>query len=246
MENLYNRIRRLKIIGKLPKKSEINLVLSSFSKKEQVIFAGLLVVLLLSTILILESINKFFMVEMPLRGESISSGIVGVPRFINPILANSLAEQDLVALIYSGLMRKSPDGTLIPDLAEKFENSKNGLIYTFTLKDNIYFQDGEPITADDVLFTIGKVKDSIIKSPYKVNWDGVNVEKIDQKTIQFTLKQPYGSFLENTTLGIMPAHLWDSSPIELNDTNTNPVGSGPYMINSVSRQSSGIIDYYEL
>ena len=246
MENLYNRIRRLKIIGKLPKKSEINLVLSSFSKKEQVIFAGLLVVLLLSTILILESINKFFMVEMPLHGESISLGIIGVPRFINPILANSLAEQDLVALIYSGLMRKSPDGTLIPDLAEKFENSKNGLIYTFTLKDNIYFQDGEPVTADDVLFTIGKVKDSIIKSPYKVNWDGVNVEKIDQKTIQFTLKQPYGSFLENTTLGIMPAHLWDSSPIELNDTNTNPVGSGPYMINSVSRQSSGIIDYYEL
>jgi len=186
------------------------------------------------------------MVQVPMRGGFISEGIVGTPRFINPILANSPADQDLVALIYSGLMRKSPDGTLIPDLAEKYEKSKNGLIYTFTLKDNLYFQDGKSITVDDILFTINKAKDSIIKSPQKVNWDGVGVEKIDEKTIRFTLRQPYASFLENATLGIMPLRLWDGSPMELNNANTSPIGSGPYMISSVSRQSSGIIDSYEL
>ena len=213
------------------------------------IFIGLLMVLLFSTLAILQSINKSFIVQVPSRGGSISLGIVGVPRFINPILANSLADQDLVALIYSGLMRKSENGALLPDLAEKYEMSKDGLTYTFTLKDNLYFQDGEPITSDDVLFTINKVKDTIIQSPQKVNWDGVNVEKIDEKTVQFTLKQPYASFLENTTLGIMPAHLWNNSPnspMELNNANTNPIGSGPYMINSVSKQSSGIINSYEL
>ncbi len=231
---------------KLPSKSQINLAFSSFSKKERTIFVVLLTVLLLSTISILQSINKYFMVQVPLRGGYISLGIVGVPRFINPILASSLTDQDMVSLTYSGLMRKNINGALILDLAEKYEKSENGLTYTFTLKNNLYFQDGKPVTSDDVVFTINKVKDSIIKSPYKVNWDGVNVEKIDEKTVKFILKQPYASFLENATLGIMPMHLWDNSPMELNDANTNPIGSGPYIVNSIGKQSSGIIDYYKL
>ena len=242
MKNFFNHIRNFK----LPKKYEINLVFSSFSKKEWVVFTSLLAVLLFSTISILESINKSFMVNVPMHGGSITEGIVGTPRFVNPVLANSTADQDLVALIYSGLMRKNSDGTLIPDLAEKYEVSEKGLIYTFTLKDNLYFHNGKPITVDDVLFTINKVKDEIIKSPRKVNWNGINVEKIDEKTIKFNLKQPYASFLESTTLGIMPASLWNGSPIELNNVNTNPIGSGPYMIKNTSKQSSGIIDYYEL
>ena len=246
MENFYSHMRRLKIIGKLPKKNEINLAISSFSKKEWVFFSILVAVLFLSTVGILNSINQYYMVSVPLRGGSISEGVIGTPRFINPILAFSDADQDLVALVYSGLMRKSPDGTLIPDLAEKFEMSKNGLTYTFTLKDKIYFHDGLPVSANDVLFTINKVKDPIIKSLHKTNWDGIGVERVDEKTVKFTLKQPYASFLENTTLGIMPAYLWEGTPMELNNANTNPIGTGPYMINRANKQSNGIIDSYEL
>ncbi|OGI68861.1 hypothetical protein A3A05_01750 [Candidatus Nomurabacteria bacterium RIFCSPLOWO2_01_FULL_41_12] len=246
MENFYSRMSRLKIIGRLPSKKEINSVFSVFSKNEKMVFVGLVAVLLVSTIAILESINKSFMVEVPRYGGTISEGIIGTPRFINPILASSPTDRDLVALIYSGLMRKNEDGVLISDLAEKYESSKDGLTYTFTLRKNLSFHDGKPLTADDVLFTINSVKDPIIKSPHKAGWDGVNVEKIDKTTVKFTLKQPYASFLENATLGIMPAYLWDGSPIELNDANTSPVGSGPYMIMSASKQSSGIIDYYEL
>ena len=186
------------------------------------------------------------MVPLPLRGGTLSIGIVGTPRFINPVIGNSETDLNLASLIYSGLLRKNSDGNLIPDLAEKYEMSDNGLTYTFTLKDNLYFQDGKPLTADDVLFTIDKIKDSIIESPRKVHWIGVNVEKIDQKTIKFTLRQPYASFLENTTLGIMPAHLWNNTPLELNNANTSPVGSGSYMVSSSSKQASGVIDYYNL
>ena len=186
------------------------------------------------------------MVQVPFHGGSISEGIIGQARFINPLLANSPADQDLVSLIYSGLMRKNSDGTVTPDLAEKYEMSKNGLIYTFTLKNKIYFHDGQPVTVDDVIFTINETKDSIIKSPRKVDWDGVSVIKIDDTTIQFTLKQPYSSFLENATLGIMPAALWNNVPIELNNANTNPVGSGPYVIKNIIKESSGVINYYEL
>lgn len=231
---------------KLPTINEINKVISSFSKKEWFVFLGFVAVLLISTLVILEDINKSFMVTVPARGGNISLGIVGTPRFINPILAFSDTDQDLVSLIYSGLMRKNSDGNLIPDLAEKYEMSKNGLIYTFTLKKNLSFQNGQSLTADDVLFTINKVKDGVIKSPRKASWDGVTAEKVDEGTVKFTLKQPFPSFLENTTLGILPQSLWNNSPIELNNANTNPIGSGPYMVDSISKQTSGVIDSFLL
>lgn len=242
MEKFYSWIRNFK----LPKKDEINSIFATFTKKERIVFIVLLITLLISTISILESLNKSLMVSVPLRGGLISEGIIGSPRFINPILATYPADQDMVSLIYSGLMRKNPDTTLSPNLAEKYEVSKDGLIYTFTLKNKIYFQNGKPITADDVVFTINKVKDSIIKSPRKIDWDGVSVTKINDTIIQFTLKQPYPSFLENATLGIIPQSLWDNSPIELNNANTNPIGSGPYMIKNITKESSGVISSYEL
>ncbi|MEK7572551.1 MAG: ABC transporter substrate-binding protein [Patescibacteria group bacterium] len=242
MENFYNRLRNLK----LPKKTEIKLAISSFSKKELMIFWGFLFLLIISTIGILQTINKSFMINVPMKGGSISEGIVGTPRFINPILAFSDADDDLVSLIYSGLMRKDAKGNLIPDLAEKYEISKDELSYVFILKNNVYFHDGEPVTIEDIIFTINEVKNPIIKSPKKANWDGVSVEKIDDKTIKFTLKQPYASFLENLTLGIIPEHLWINSPIEINNLNINPIGSGPYKIKNVSKQSSGVINYYNL
>lgn len=246
MSNLYKRIRDFKTILGVPKKSEINAVLFSFTKKERVIFSVLVLLLIASALLIVNSVNRHFMVVMPMYGGNISEGIVGTPRFINPVLATTPADQDLTTLVYSGLMRKTQSGDLIPDLAEKYEISKDGLSYTFTLKDNIYFHDGEPVTVDDIVFTVNTIKDSIIKSPHKATWDGVNVAKIDEKTVQFNLRQPYASFLENTTLGIMPAALWSGTPVELNTVNTNPIGSGPYMITNVSKKSSGLIDSYEL
>jgi peptide/nickel transport system substrate-binding protein len=231
---------------KLPTKDQINSVFAAFSKKEWIFFVGLTTTLLISTLLILEGVNKSLMVSIPLRGGSITEGIIGAPRFINPVLANSPADLDLTSLIYSGLMRKNTDGVLIPDLAKNYEMSKDGLTYTFTLKDKISFQDGKPVMADDVVFTINEVKDSIIQSPRQVDWNGITVQKINDKTVQFTLKQPSASFLENATLGIMPNYLWNNSPIELNNANTNPIGSGPYLIKNIVKESSGVIDSYEL
>ncbi|MEI6280826.1 MAG: ABC transporter substrate-binding protein [bacterium] len=240
--NLYSRIRNFK----LPKKDEINLVLNTFSKKEWLIFIVLVIMFIVSTISLLETFNRSLMTSVPLRGGTINEGIIGTPRFINPLLANSPADLDMTVLIYSGLMRKNGDGTLTPDLAEKYEVSKDGLNYIFTLKNNISFHDGKPVSVDDIIFTINKAKDSVIKSPRKIDWDGVIATKIDERTIKFTLKQPYSSFLDNATIGIMPRYIWDNSPIELNQANTNPIGSGPYMIKDSTKESSGVINSYEL
>src|SRR5665647_3984863 len=92
--------------AKLPTKDQINSVINTFSKKEWTFFVILVITLFISTLLILQSINKSLIVSIPLRGGSISEGIIGTPRFINPILANSPADLDMVSLIYSGLMRK--------------------------------------------------------------------------------------------------------------------------------------------
>jgi len=246
MENFLSRMRQSKIFGNLPKKQELNMALSSFSRKEWGVFIALLLVLIISTLGILQFINKSFMVSVPAYGGSLSEGVIGTPRFVNPILANSPTDQDLVTLLYSGLMRKNTDGTLTPDLALKYEVSESGLKYIFTLKDNLYFHDDKLLTTDDIVFTIDKARDPVTKNSQKVNWNRVTVEKIDEKTIKFSLKQPSASFLENMTLGIMPMHIWSDSPIELHEANTNPIGSGPYKIKKISKQSSGTINSYEL
>ncbi len=236
----------MKHTAKVPTHDDIESALFSFSKKEWLIFVFLGLVLFISTLGILENINESFLVSVPMEGGSISEGVLGTPRFINPVLALSDADRDLVALTYSGLMRKSADGTLVPDLAASVDEAKDGLSYTFVLKDNIYFHDGTPVTADDVVFTVNSVKDPVIKSPRKGNWDGISISKVDEKTIKFTLKQTYASFMDTMTLGIMPAHIWSGSPIELNDANTNPIGTGPYKVTKINKQSSGSIASYEL
>ena len=183
MGNFYNNISNFI----LPLKNKIKTAISLFSKKERAIFLFFVFTLIISALVLLENVNKNFMVSVPSVGGTITEGILGSPRFVNPVLAYSLVDNDLVSVIYSGLMRKNNDGILIPDLAEKYEVSENGLVYTFTMKENISFHDGKPITASDVIFTINKIKDPIIKSPKKVSWDGVNIEKIDEKNFDFWL-----------------------------------------------------------
>lgn len=231
----------------LPGKRELTQAINSLSKREWFLFAGLVLILVGSALAILQMLNRSFMASVPIEGGGISEGIIGTPRFVNPVLAFTDTDRDVATLVYSGLMRRNTDGSLVPDLAEKYEVSPDGLIYTFTLKNEIFFHDGKPITVDDIVFTVSAVKDPVIKSPRKGNWDGVEVTKTNERTVVFSLKQPYASFLENATLGIIPAHIWNtSSPIELNEANTNPTGSGPYRVNSFVKNGGGTISSYEL
>jgi len=226
--------------------TKIKQALTHFTKTEWYIFLGLLVVLAVSTFGILRNINQSFLTKVPMVGGTLTEGIIGTPRFINPVLASTDADRDMVSIVYGGLMRKDVHGDLVPDIAEKFTASENGLEYTFTLKDNILFHDDTRVTATDIVFTINKIKDGIVKSPIKSNWNGISVEKLSDLVVKFTLNQPYASFLDNATVGIMPEHLWKDSPIELNDLNINPVGTGSYKISKVGKLSGGGVDYYDL
>lgn len=228
---------------------EIKKSVQSFSQRERKIFIVLIIVFAISTLGILWNVNKYFVQEVPTRGGSISEGVIGAPRFINPLLAVSDADRDLTALVYSGLMRATPTGGLIPDLAESYEISEDGLSYIFTLKENAVFHDGYPVTSNDIEFTVTKAIDTIIKSPRRASWEGISVEKLDDRRIKFTLEQPYSPFLANTTLGILPAHIWKKVEPEqfgFSQFNIKAIGSGPYKITKIQKNSSGVPEYYKL
>ncbi len=230
-------------------REKISLAVRSFSKTWKIIFFGLIFVFAASGAGILSALNSILLVPIPEHGGGFSEGIVGSPRFINPVLAASDADKDLTALVYSGLMRISGDGTLIPDLAESYSISPDGKEYTFVLKPEVIFHDGTPVTSEDVKFTIEKIKDPQLKSPRRGNWEGVQVSAPDSSRIVFTLALPYAPFLGNTTLGIMPASAWENlSAEEWNSSalNMKPVGSGPYQIKEVQQNASVIPEYYDL
>lgn len=231
---------------KIPTESDLKKAIKSFSKIEWRFFVILVGILIVSTILILNKINQKFMTEIPVKGGFVSEGIIGSPRFVNPVLAFSDTDKDLIPLLYSGLLRRSTDGNLIEDIAEGYNVSEDGLTYTFYIKEGLKFHDGEPLDADDVIFTIEEIKDPLIKSPKEGLWEGVQIEKIDQYTVQFSLQKPYASFLENTTLGILPSHIWLESTIELNEANTKPIGSGPFQIKKIDKTEQGEIKSYTL
>lgn len=232
-----------------PKRKELIAAIASFSKKEFKIFILSIAVASIAMVILVGRVNSAFMTEVPASGGTITEGIIGTPTLVNPVLALSDADKDLTSIVYSGLMRKTPEGTFIPDLAESYTVSEDGMIYTFILKKNAKFQNGIAVTADDIIFTIDKIKDPLIKSPRKIGWDGVSVSKTNDTTVIFTLKQPYISFLDNTTTGILPMHIWknvSAAEFGLSALNIKAIGSGPYQIESVSKNDEGVPEKYSL
>ena len=221
----------------------------NFPITEKVLFFFAVSIFVISGGLLIFNINTNFQVEIPTHGGTLREGIVGTPRFINPVLAISDADRDLTSLVYAGLTKASSEGEYIPDLAESYVISEDGTTYTFTLKDDLTFHDGEPITTGDVAFTIQMAQDPLLKSPKRVNWDGVAVNIISDKEIQFILSDPFIPFIENTTLGILPEHIWDNintDQFQFSQFNIDPIGSGPYKINSIRYNSGGLPIYYDL
>lgn len=182
-------------------------------------------------------------------GGSYTEGLIGAPNLINPLLATSDVDRDLVRLIFSGLMKSDEQGNLVPDLAISYTIDAEQKVYTFQLRDDLSWHDGAPLLADDIIFTIDKIKNPEFKSPLRSSFNGVSVNRINEKTVQFILDQPFAPFLSILTVGILPQHLWYSIPdfgAQLAELNKKPIGSGPYKFKSLTKEASGNIKNYVL
>ena len=219
-----------------------------FSSTEKAVFGLFVVAALVTAVIMASQVNGYFMIEIPAAGGTLHEGLVGLPHTVNPILAVTDADRDISSLVYAGLT-KYQNGVIVADMASDWTVSSDGLTYTFNLRPGLRFQDGTPVTADDVVFTVGKAQDPALKSPHSGDWAAVTATAVSPMQVQFVLKQPYGSFLGATALGIIPKHIWSSVSDDqfiFSEFNTAAIGSGPYKIVSISRDQSGIPTEYRL
>lgn len=215
---------------------------------DRLIFAVALCGLVVALLSGLVSIGNNFLVEVPRFGGTVTEGFVGVPRFVNPILATTQLDKDLAALVYAGVMKVDAAGGVVYDLAERVEVSSDGTTYTIVLAQDRVWSDGAPVTAEDVAFTIRTAQDALVGSPLRVQFQNVSVEVVGTHEVVLTIPARDQSFLEVLTVGILPAHIW--SPIALDrlsysEYNLNPVGAGPFALVTSKTSIDGSPEMFE-
>lgn len=157
---------------------------------------------------------------MILPTKTFVEGVVGQPSSFLPSKVSTETDKSVSRLLYRGLFKYDNFGTLIPDLAETWTTSDEGLVYTISIKDNQYWSDGSEINANDLLYTA-------FKSP---NLSGVATDKIDDLTVRYTLPNKFSPFLSLLTLGVM------KNGSEENYKGFYTPSSGPFKVASVKQK----------
>jgi peptide/nickel transport system substrate-binding protein len=241
-----------KVLGskKVPTLKQLKYIKKFYNKTEVRITNIASLVMVVAVIALAIGIYKTHVVLQPATGGEHVEAVIGAPTYINPLFAQTNdIDQDLSRLIFSSLMRLDERGQLTGDLAQSYEIDEQQTTYTITLKPDIKWHDGESLTANDVLFTVQSIQDQSFKSPLYVTFRNVQVRKIDERTMSFTLPEPFAPFLSVLTFGILPEHLWlevEPSHAILAELNTKPVGSGPYKFSELAKNKSGNILSYTL
>ena len=170
----------------------------------------------------------------PEQGGVYTEGLVGSLGRLNPLLDwNNTADRSVNRLLFTGLVRFDEQGLPKADLAEAWGVAQDGTVYNFSIRQNAVWHDGTPVTSDDVLFTIDRMKSagSLYPQDIKDLWGKIEVEKLSEKVLKFTLPEPFVPFMDYLTFGVLPKHVLEATPAEqLPDAefNINPVGTGPY------------------
>jgi len=188
--------------------------------------------------------------SVPAIGGDYAEAAVGSPQAVNPILTNGNdMDADLVKLVFTGLMKTDAQGELVPDLAESFTLSPDGKVYEFRLRDDVTWHDGAPFIANDVKMTVEAIKTPAWKSPLLGQFRNIAVETPDDRTVRFTLPEPFAPFLSMLTLGLLPSHLWQEIEPEnaaRAELNLKPVGTGPFKFKNFIKDKKGTIRSYSL
>ncbi len=209
------------------------------SRIERIVLAVLSCVVIISFFMLVRSFRTANTVEVPVPGGTYIEGSVGEIRPLNPwFTTTNDVNRDIVSLVFSGLLKYEPQaGKIVNDLATLTISDENR-IYTVKLNNNIFWHDStekspHPVTADDVLFTFSAIQQPDFPNPIlHQNFRGVEIEKLDERTVRFRLEKPYAFFTSNLTLGLLPKRAFDGVPTrkldQVLDFGLHPIGAGPY------------------
>jgi len=186
-------------------------------------------------------------VAVPEEGGVYVEGLAGAAQYVNPLLAQyNQVDQDLAALIFNGLTHTNALGEAEPDLALTWSISSDGLTYQFHLRRDVRWSDGAPFDADDVLFTVGLMQDPEFPGAPDLRdlWGTVQADKVDAYTVRFRLAEPLPTFIDYTSVGVLPQHvLGDIAARDLagHAFNSRPIGTGPFLLQDLSAQRALLV-----
>ena len=210
------------------------------SRGERVVFLIALVGALVSFVVVMSILFTNVTKAVPAVGGEYVEGVIGQPEYVNPVIAASETDLDLVKMVYSNLN----------DVADSITVSSDTRTWTVHLKDGLTWQDGQKLTSDDVVFTVQSIQNPDAHSPLYASWQGVAVSRMSELEVQFTLVNPYAFFADNlANLYLVPKHLFADTPPgnwHLSDYNLKPIGSGAYKFSSFEKNSDGFITGYNL
>jgi peptide/nickel transport system substrate-binding protein len=183
----------------------------------------------------------------PSYGDALIEGTIGEPSILIPMLASDSASHNVSGLIFNGLVKYDTDLSVIGDLAESWDISKDGLIITFHLRKGVKWADGVEFTADDVMFGYKTIINEKTPSAYKEDFLQVKkAEILDNYTFRVTYEKPFAPAL--TTWGslvILPKHLLEGKDITKTDFGRNPIGLGPYKLTKWVPDQELILESYK-
>ena len=186
--------------------------------------------------------------ENATEGGTLTVASMTEPPSLDPYHQASDARIQVTTLMYQGLMYESASGDPLPLLAEEVETSDDGLTYTFTLRDGVTFHNGEPMTSEDVKYSYDYIRDAKNGSPGAADFQTIKeIEAPDDATVVMHLTQPNSAMLMTLTNkygGVVPAGYFDSPEAE-NQLNVESVGTGPYKLVELRKNSSLTIERHE-
>ena len=187
---------------------------------------------------------------LPGFGGSYVEGVVGTVSHLNPLLAETDVDRDVVRLVFTGLTRSDRNGEIVPDLAASVRVEDEGRLWTFELRDDARWHDGAPVVADDVVYTVGLLQDERYTGAYAEAFRGVVVERVATRVVRFTLPGAYGPFGGSTTFPLLPSHRLKGrtlGDLGLDPFDRMPIGTGPFKLSFVDEREVTLLanlDFY--